>query len=181
MDPGWNRSTLIHLDGFQLFALLPLFREIPFFVYTNRINLLHLEWNLDRLVIAAKGFLNLLNLLMLIRQKSLSFSRNLALAICGELLIMFSTKVSLLYHNYLTDLRCCLLLLIKENYLLKCFLRTRTLMTHVSLYLLFCLELIWNCIIFNLTPKLVKNVITNLDLSETSGPNCIPVMVLKNC
>ena len=28
---------------------------------------------------------------------------------------------------------------------------------------------------------MVKKVITNLDLSKASGPDCIPVMVLKNC
>ena len=31
------------------------------------------------------------------------------------------------------------------------------------------------------TPKLVKKVITNLDLSNVSDPDCIPVVVLKNC
>ena len=31
------------------------------------------------------------------------------------------------------------------------------------------------------TPKLVKKVITNLDSSKASGPDCIPVVVLKNC
>ena len=31
------------------------------------------------------------------------------------------------------------------------------------------------------TPKLVRNVIINLDLSETSGPGCIPVVFLKKC
>ena len=33
----------------------------------------------------------------------------------------------------------------------------------------------------SITPKMVKKVITNLDSSKASGPNCIPVMVLKNC
>ena len=28
---------------------------------------------------------------------------------------------------------------------------------------------------------MVKKVITNLDLSKLSGPDCIPVVVLKNC
>ena len=28
---------------------------------------------------------------------------------------------------------------------------------------------------------MVKKIITNLDLSETSGLDCIPVVVLKNC
>ena len=31
------------------------------------------------------------------------------------------------------------------------------------------------------TPKIVKKFIMNLDLSKASGPNCIPVVVLKNC
>ena len=33
----------------------------------------------------------------------------------------------------------------------------------------------------SVTRKMVKKVIINLDLSKASGPNCIPVVVLKNC
>ena len=33
----------------------------------------------------------------------------------------------------------------------------------------------------SLTPKMVKKVITSLDSSKGSGPDCIPVVVLKNC
>ena len=33
----------------------------------------------------------------------------------------------------------------------------------------------------SVTPKRVKKVIMNLDLSETSGPDCTPVVILKNC
>ena len=33
----------------------------------------------------------------------------------------------------------------------------------------------------SVTPKIVKKVITNLDLSKTSGPDCILVVVLRNC
>ena len=33
----------------------------------------------------------------------------------------------------------------------------------------------------SLTPKMVKKVIVKLDLSKASGPECIPVVVLKNC
>ena len=82
----------------------------------------------DKLVIVAKGFLKL-NLHMLLKQKSPSFPRNLALGTFGELLIVFSTKVNLLYLLYSTDRRCCLLYLIKQNYLLKTFPRTQILMT----------------------------------------------------
>ena len=33
----------------------------------------------------------------------------------------------------------------------------------------------------SVTPKMVKKVITNLDFSKASRPDCIPVVVLKNC
>ena len=33
----------------------------------------------------------------------------------------------------------------------------------------------------SITPKMVKKVITNLDSLKASGPDCIPVVVLKNC
>ena len=33
----------------------------------------------------------------------------------------------------------------------------------------------------SITPKMVKKVVTNLDSSKASGPDCIPVVVLKNC
>ena len=33
----------------------------------------------------------------------------------------------------------------------------------------------------SITPKMVKKVIASLDSSKASGPDCIPVVVLKNC
>ena len=33
----------------------------------------------------------------------------------------------------------------------------------------------------SITPKMVKKVITNLDSSKASGPDCIPVVFVKNC
>ena len=33
----------------------------------------------------------------------------------------------------------------------------------------------------SVTPKMVKNIIMNLDLSKASGPDCIPGVVLENC
>ena len=33
----------------------------------------------------------------------------------------------------------------------------------------------------SVTAKMIKKVITNLDLSKASGPDCIPVVVLRNC
>ena len=34
---------------------------------------------------------------------------------------------------------------------------------------------------FSITPKMVRKVIMNFDLSKAFGPDCIPVVVLKNC
>ena len=118
---------------------------------------------------------------MLIKQKSPSLPRNLALGTFGKLPIVFLTKVNLLYLLYSMAWRCCLLHLIKQNCLLKTFLRTLILMTQVSLYLFSLLELVGNCIIISVTPKMVKKAIINLDLSKACGPDCIPVVVLKNC
>ena len=92
-----------------------------------------------------------------------SIPRNLALVIFGELPIVFSTKVNLLYLLYTTARRCFILHLIKKNCLLKTFLRTLILMTQLSLYLFSLLELIWHHII-SVTSKMVKKVIMNLDL-----------------
>ena len=103
---------------------------------------------------------------MLIKQKSPSLSRNLALGTFGKLPIVFSTKVNLLYLLYSTARRRCLLYLIKQNCLLKTFLRTLILMTQVKLHNI------------SVTPKMVKKVITNLDLLKAPGPDCIPVV---NC
>ena len=33
----------------------------------------------------------------------------------------------------------------------------------------------------SVTPKMVRKVVINLDLSKASGPDCIPVVVPKNC
>ena len=76
------------------------------------------------------------------KQKSPSLPKNLGLGTFGELLIVFLTKINMLYILYSMDRRCCLLHLIKQNYLLETFPRTLILMTLVSLYLFYLLELI---------------------------------------
>ena len=63
------------------------------------------------------------------KKKKTLLPRNLALVTFGELPIVFSTKVNLLYLLYSTGRRCCLLHMIKQICLLKIFLRTLILMT----------------------------------------------------
>ena len=118
---------------------------------------------------------------MLIKQKSPLLPRNLALGTFGELLIVFSTKLNPLYLLYSTAQRCCLLHLTKQNCLLKTFLRTLILVTQVSLYQFSPSRMSLKLHNFFVTPKMFKKVIINLDLSKTSGPDCVPVAVQKNC
>ena len=118
------------------------------------------------------------NLHMLIKQKSSLLPRNLPLVTFDELPIVFSTKVNLLYLHYSMAWGCCLLHLIKQNCLPKTFLRT--LISDISLpVFLSRTNLNWQNI--SVTPKLVKKFIVNHDLSKASGPDCIPVVVLKSC
>ena len=146
----------------------------------KRINFLNLKLSSDRLVILANGFLKLPNLHMLIKHKSTSLPRNLALETFGKLLIAFWTKVCLLHLLYQTTQQCCLLHLIKQNCFLKTFLRTLILMTQISFYV-FPSQTNLKLHNISVTPKMVKMVMKSLDFSLVTGPDCIQVVVLKNC
>ena len=97
----------------------------------------------------------------------------------GELLIVFSTKAKLLFLLYSTGWRICLLHLIKlfaENLSKNSNLDDSCISlpvfpsrTNLKLHNSF------------VTLKMIKKVIMNFDLSKASGPDCFPVVVLKNC
>ena len=99
----------------------------------------------------------------------------------GELPIVFTTKVNLFYLLYSTGWRCCLLHLIKQNCFLKTFLRTLNLDDSGMSLPVFPSRTLLKLHNISVTPKMVKKVIMNLYLSKASGPDCIPVVVLKNC
>ena len=67
--------------------------------------------------------------------------------------------------------RSCLLHLIKQNSLLKTYISLPVFQSRTN-------QKLYN---ISVTPKIVRKVITNLDLSKTSDPDCIPEVVLKNC
>ena len=113
---------------------------------------------------------------MLMKQKHLTILRILALRTFGELPIVFSTKVNLLYLLYLTVRRCFLLHLLKQS----CLLNSNLDDSRISLPAFPCRTNLKLHNIF-LTPKMVKKIIMNLDLSKASGPDCIPVVILNNC
>ena len=132
------------------------------------------------LVTIAKGFLKLPSLQMLIKQKSSLLPRNLALVTSGELLIVFSTKVNLLYLPYSTARRCCLLHLIMQNCLRKTSKNYNLDDSGISLPV-FPSRTNLKLHNISVTPKMVRKVVMTLDLSKASGFDCIPVVVLKNC
>ena len=76
-------------------------------------------------------------------KNNLSLARNMTLATFGELFLAFSANLIELYLVYLMALRCSLLNLISQSYLLKFFVRLLILLTKVSLYLFYHVELIW--------------------------------------
>ena len=98
---------------------------------------------------------------MLLKQKSPSFPRNLALATFGELLTVFSTNVNLLYLLYSMDKMC--LTGVLANLFAKSYSKNSNLdesgialpvfpsRTNLKLHNIF------------ITPKMVKKVITDLN------------------
>ena len=99
--------------------------------------------------------------------------------IFGELLIVFSRNVNLLYRIYLMLLRCCLLHL--TNKIVENFSQNSTLEDLGISLLVFHATTTLNLHNILVTPTLVKIVITNLDLSKASSSDCVLVVVLKNC
>ena len=134
------------------------------------------------LVIVSKEFLKLPNLHMLLKQTTPSLPRNLALGTFGEMPIVISTKVSLLYLLYPTSCRkCCLLHLIKQNLSAENISKTSNLDNCGISLPVFSSRTNLKLRYISVTLKMVKKVKTNLDLSKASGSDCTPVVVLKNC
>ena len=117
---------------------------------------------------------------MLLKQKNPSLSRNSALGTFGELLIVFSTKINLLYLLYSVAQRCCLLQLVKKMFT-KDFSKNSNLDDSGISLPVFASRTNLKLYNISITPKIVEKAITNLDSSKASGPNRIPVVVLKNC
>ena len=112
---------------------------------------------------------------MLIKPKSPSLPRNLALGTFGELPIVFSIP-PLFNSPEVFSSACDTAKLLAAHFSKNSFLddsgislpvfpsRTNLKLHNISV-----------------TPKVVKKVIINLDLPNPSGPDCIWVVVLKNC
>ena len=77
--------------------------------------------------------------------------------------------------------RCCFLHVIKQSFLLKNFSKNSNLDDSGISLPVFPSRTNLKLHNISITPKMFKNVITNLDSSKASGPDRIPVVVLKNC
>ena len=121
------------------------------------------------------------NLHMLIKQKGLSLYRNLALRTFGELPIVFLNKGKSAIPPLFNDLEMLPSASNKARLFAENFPKTSNL--HDSGISLPVFPSRTNLKLHNIsvTPKMVKKVIMNLDLSKASGPDCVPVVVLKNC
>ena len=123
------------------------------------------------------------------KQKSPLLPRNLVLESFSELIIVFSTKIDLLYLLYsvsaipplFSDLEVLSSASDKTKLFAKNFSKNSNLDDSVISLPVFPSRTNLKLHNVSVTPKIVKKVIINLDLSKASGPDCIPVVVLKNC
>ena len=120
------------------------------------------------------------NLHMLVKQKTPSLIRNLALGTFGELQIVPSIKVNLPYLLCSTGLEELSSASGKANLLSKNFSKNSNL-NDSGIFLPVFPSRTDLKLHISITPKMDKKVITNLDSSKASGIDCIPVVVLKNC
>ena len=118
---------------------------------------------------------------MLIKEKSPSLSRNLVVGTFGKLLIVSSTKVDLLCLLYSTTQRCSLSTSDKVKFFAKKYSSNSNLDDLGISLLLFPSRTNRKLHNISVTPMMVKKVITDLDSSKTSGPDCIPLVFLKKC
>ena len=121
------------------------------------------------------------NLHMLIKQKGQSLYRNLALRTFGELPIVFLNKGKSAITPLFNDLEMLPSASNKARLFAENFPKTSNL--HDSGISLPVFPSRTNLKLHNIsvTPKMVKKVIMNINLLKASGPECIPVVVLKNC
>ena len=129
----------------------------------------------------AKTLLKLQNLHMLIKQKSPSLTKNLALWTFGELLIVFSTKRNLLYLLYFNGPEVLSSESDKAKFFVENFSNNSSIDDSGISLSVFPSRTNMKLHNISVTLKMVIKIITVFDLSKVSGPDCIPVVVLKKC
>ena len=128
-------SSLTHLRSFQLLVLLSHVVGVTFFRLYQQHKSSESKVEFRQVSSCCRRVFEAAKLSYANKTKESSLPRNLALRTFGELLIVFSTKVNLVY------LLCSTILLYlssaseKAKLFTKCFSRTPILITQVSLYL----------------------------------------------
>ena len=118
---------------------------------------------------------------MLIKQKILSLCRNFRYwDVWQNLLILFSTKVNLIYLLHLMGLWCCLMRLVRQSFV-EIFSKISNHDGSGIFLHIFSSRTKLNCIIFLELSSCIGRVLANFDYSEVSSFLCVPVLVLKNC
>ena len=116
---------------------------------------------------------------LVIKQKSQSLPRHLAVGTFRELQIVFSTRLSLLY--LLNGPKMLSSASDKAKLLAKNFSKNSNLDDSGISVSIFRSGTNLKLHNISVTPKMVKKVILNLDSSNAPGPDVVPVVVLKNC
>ena len=123
--------------------------------------------------------MKLSNLHKLLKQNSPSLSRNFALGTFGEFLIVFSTGKSPIPPLF-NGLEVLSSASDKAKLFAKNFSKNSNLDDSGISLPVFPSRTNLKLRNMSITPRMVKKVTTNLDSSKASGPDCIPVVVLKN-
>ena len=136
-----------NMDNFQVVRLL---KVSNYQRLRGRINHLILKWSSKRLFIDhCKRLLKAAKLFLANNTKECYTLQKLSFHGFWQMANSASNNVHLLYFLYLMVLKRYLLHLTRQSCFVKSFLRTPSLMTHVFLYLLSFLELMWNCLTFS--------------------------------
>ena len=114
---------------------------------------------------------------MLIKQKSLLLQRNLAFKTFGELLLVLKSAIPPLFNN----LEMLSSASDKPKLFAEKFSKNSNLVDSGISLPVFPSRTNLKLHTISVTPKMVKKIIMNLDLSKASGLDCIPLVVLKNC
>ena len=117
---------------------------------------------------------------MLIKQKSPSLPRNSALRTFGKLLIVFSQQDKSAIPPLFNGPEVLSSASNKAKLFAKNFSKNSNLDDCGISLPVFPSKTNLKLHNISITPKMVKKVKTNLDSSKASGPDCIPVVVLKN-
>ena len=171
------KSNLTHLPGFHLVVLQVLHIEIIFLIVIKETNQLVLRLCLDKLVIVVKGLLNCYGKKTKESIVSEKVSSCVFWCITNSIVNRIKSAILPLFNGLEVSISA------SEKAKLSAELFSKNSNLDDSGYELPSFSCKTDITLSNvvITPKMVKKAICILDSSKTSGPDGIPVIVLKNC